>query len=274
MRKIFIKPCFWIGVYVVTILLFAWIYSINSSDFYHSNIAYERDYLELVDQVKDSLYIEIKNMMDFNNEEAAYYLDVPDTNYAISVDEVVVLRYDPVNIAFDVMVPLLNNNPINEDTTSTFVKYNVVYTFQWMGTKYVTEDNVVLATYSLAPLDTITNSITSEETIDDVDISKALGGDDWIISIPVSSELDDMILTLIKSEYGYTDGYESNFARMLYLSTVTITTLGFGDIVPITDFARLLIGLESILGVVILSLFINALFHEIVRMKVNESHIE
>jgi Ion channel len=46
--------------------------------------------------------------------------------------------------------------------------------------------------------------------------------------------------------------------RMIYLSTTTITTLGFGDITPLTDRARLLIGSEAIIGMVWLGLFLNA----------------
>jgi hypothetical protein len=40
-----------------------------------------------------------------------------------------------------------------------------------------------------------------------------------------------------------------NWLRMGYLSVVTVTTLGYGDIVPVTDRARFAIGLEAIVGV-------------------------
>jgi len=47
--------------------------------------------------------------------------------------------------------------------------------------------------------------------------------------------------------------------RMSYLSAVTVTTLGFGDITPVSETARILVGLEAILGVVMVGLFLNAL---------------
>jgi len=50
------------------------------------------------------------------------------------------------------------------------------------------------------------------------------------------------------------------YPRFLYLSAVTITTLGFGDIVPVNDTARLLVGAESVLGVLLAGLFLNAAF--------------
>jgi Ion channel len=47
--------------------------------------------------------------------------------------------------------------------------------------------------------------------------------------------------------------------RMAYLSVVIITTLGFGDITPLTETARTLVALEAIIGVVVIGLFLNAL---------------
>jgi voltage-gated potassium channel Kch len=57
-------------------------------------------------------------------------------------------------------------------------------------------------------------------------------------------------------------GTWDHFSRMLYLSASTITTLGFGDIVPITATARLLIAMESLMGIVLVGLFLNALSYE------------
>ena len=46
-----------------------------------------------------------------------------------------------------------------------------------------------------------------------------------------------------------------SFFRMLYLSATTITTLGLGDIVPVTDPARWAVGCEAVLGVILVGLF-------------------
>jgi voltage-gated potassium channel Kch len=47
--------------------------------------------------------------------------------------------------------------------------------------------------------------------------------------------------------------------RMLYVSAVTVTTLGEGDIVPVTDGARRLLTGEVLLGVTFAGLFFNAI---------------
>lgn len=47
--------------------------------------------------------------------------------------------------------------------------------------------------------------------------------------------------------------------RMLYLSVVILTTLGLGDIVPVANNSRLLVGLEATSGIFVAGLFLNAL---------------
>ena len=54
-------------------------------------------------------------------------------------------------------------------------------------------------------------------------------------------------------------GSPDDFLTLLYLSAVTITTLGFGDIVPITRLARLAVGLEATWGIFVAGLFLNSL---------------
>jgi hypothetical protein len=58
--------------------------------------------------------------------------------------------------------------------------------------------------------------------------------------------------------HGQPERFSGNFGRMLYFSAVVITTLGLGDIVPLTDRARALVAGEAVLGIIFVGLFINA----------------
>ena len=53
-----------------------------------------------------------------------------------------------------------------------------------------------------------------------------------------------------------------NFLTCIYFSTVTITTLGYGDISAISEWSQVLVGLETLLGIVLIGLFLNALSHQ------------
>lgn len=61
---------------------------------------------------------------------------------------------------------------------------------------------------------------------------------------------------------GLPTGFLETLPRMLYLSMVTITTLGYGDLVPIRESSRFLVGAESLFGVVLIGLFLNSLSKE------------
>jgi hypothetical protein len=51
--------------------------------------------------------------------------------------------------------------------------------------------------------------------------------------------------------------------RMMYFSATTITTLGIGDVVPISTLARITVGAESISGIILIGLFLNSLANKI-----------
>ena len=54
-------------------------------------------------------------------------------------------------------------------------------------------------------------------------------------------------------------GSERSYIECLYFSTVTITTLGYGDITPVDEIGQIVTASESLLGVVSIGLFLNAI---------------
>ena len=50
---------------------------------------------------------------------------------------------------------------------------------------------------------------------------------------------------------------QMHFWNSLYFSIVTITTLGYGDVTPTTDFAKILVSVESLVGLFLLGMFLN-----------------
>lgn len=82
-------------------------------------------------------------------------------------------------------------------------------------------------------------------------------------NVVISKELDAGIMNYFSAISGFPLYFAqekwSNFPRMLYFSAMTVTTVGYGDIVPVTDGARIAVASEAILGVVVIGLFLNGL---------------
>jgi hypothetical protein len=77
----------------------------------------------------------------------------------------------------------------------------------------------------------------------------------------------------ILDQYGGNPSSDTHsLLRLLYLSTVVVTTLGLGDIVPMTWLARLCVGLEAFLGVIVAGLFLNSIFAYAARIQVKNSN--
>lgn len=81
--------------------------------------------------------------------------------------------------------------------------------------------------------------------------------------IKVTPQLERMLIAWAQGVRGFPSESSGVFMRMLYFSAITITTVGFGDILPTSDRTRLAVAIEAILGVVLVGLFLNALGSEI-----------
>jgi hypothetical protein len=77
-------------------------------------------------------------------------------------------------------------------------------------------------------------------------------------ALSLSWREDDHLNALIAGYLGDPSYLSGWFERTLYFSATTVTTVGFGDIVPLTPRARFLCGLEPILGWLFAGLFVTA----------------
>lgn len=73
-------------------------------------------------------------------------------------------------------------------------------------------------------------------------------------------EVDEEMVSLLHQLEGRIASGHTALWRMLYFSAVTTTTLGYGDITPITTRARMVVTAQTILGVVLIDMFLNSLF--------------
>lgn len=64
-----------------------------------------------------------------------------------------------------------------------------------------------------------------------------------------------------------------DFGSALYFSVVTITTLGFGDMFPVSQFGKIMVCIEALSGVVIVGLFLNTVSNQ-QALKINKQEEE
>lgn len=80
--------------------------------------------------------------------------------------------------------------------------------------------------------------------------------------IPIPRSLNKRIIDLEKAIQGFPSSIKGTFWRMLYFSAVTVTTVGYGDILPLTTRSRIFVTCEAVLGIVLIGLFLNAIAND------------
>ncbi len=231
--------------YFLVIFIFAGIYTLNSRGFYHSTSQFEMSMDDDAQKILSSLESIFKSKSNFSSAEydgwrlveekySVHSLKIVDKNVRFSIYTVFEKEHDLVGLNIELYFainPYLTTCESNSDCYST----RIVQTVRPIINK---ENN----SFNL-----ITQAIAYYSDIN-------------LIQVPI--ELDKKISGFAAATIGFPSEASGSFSRMLYLSVVTITTLGYGDIVPITDFNRFLIGFESIIGLVIIGLFLNSLSKE------------
>ena len=89
--------------------------------------------------------------------------------------------------------------------------------------------------------------------------------------IPPSIPISDRMAVLTTDHWNRVLGFPKKdwkyLVRMFYLSVVTITTLGYGDIVPVSTWARVAVALESLFGIFFAGMFLSSLTRRIKKKK-------
>lgn len=270
-------PLFYLLAYLFLIILFAFVFWCIREDFYHSTVKYEpfiqTETEEILEGLKTAFVEEAKkkhpNGIVANTEGVfrtsmlrtrtwnveggrasfelcAYLPPKPsevNARWRKSLREKPSFhdfpRYWGVRVSFNIRPSQFTHKP-------TLPGEELI----WMPNMLITLDQLVsLASKDHGPL---------ARASDIFNTFKGLDGKERMY-LPISRELSDRILAFADGMRGRPTHLPGNFVRMLYLSAVTITTLGYGDIVPLTTLGRLCITAEAILGMVLIGLFLNSL---------------
>jgi len=229
--------------YFASVPIFAMLFSIFSNHFYHSNISREL--------AVEQLRIHVANMIALDLPEA-----VENAEARIGTPKVgtTFLSYDKFDVKY--------LNVDERGDLSFLIRFFYIHLKEDGSTKFA-EELEVRATANqnfISPNSRFGTTFRVYPEFKNIQhqwqINKNISRNSW--SLYLRPDTVQGIWELREIARGRDPHVISNFFRMLYLSSVTITTLGYGDIVPVSFFARFLIAAETILGVTFAGLFFNA----------------
>lgn len=241
------RPRFYLFCYLATIMVFAGLFWLIRADFYHPYARYEDSMLSEEQSLRVSLSLALRRAA---REGPSLY---PGTS--IDIDSIRVGKIDTEDdhLVIQVGMTMAAGPPElhSQLYTSTVMKLPPVA---------IAEKNesgppaLMMFPQFLDPNVTLYIPKAADRTVEPTTVSLR----PVFMRIYVSQDDVDRLRSFTGGRAGFPHRVPNSFGRLLYLSVVTITTVGYGDIVPLTDRARTLCGLEATLGIVLLGLFIGS----------------
>lgn len=246
--------------YLFCIPLFAFIYWTLPYQFYHSTVQYENVLNSDADEILKEIRKEIIN--EFKKNHGDFHATDGDWRLNITSIKVHSLKPESDRTKFGIRLELWGINKLKGVQSiiplDVYIENKMSFASFSPGDKWMTvfkkpqiqnANNLQISPRIIFPHRLNQSSLPANETNDTV----------WF---PIPKSLHEKILAFSHTVKGFPAKASGAYARMFYFSAVTITTLGYGDIVPITNLARIIVAAESILGIVLIGLFLNSLSRE------------
>jgi hypothetical protein len=242
-------------LYLLAIPTFAFIYTNMPNGFYHSTVQHE----SILDADANKLLANLRNAIinEFKQENGSTTKDIGLWKFNIEKISLYSLKPDKTKLTFGLRAELDGINEMKgamqsapaQITFDAHIRYAVGFPGDPERTIYA-EPQIYPETFPVPAIVLFPAKIATGPAVNPTPM----------FAIP--DQLHNQILGFLAAVRGFPAAASGSFARMFYFSAVTITTLGYGDIVPITNAARIAVAIESILGIVLGGLFINSLFQE------------
>jgi hypothetical protein len=262
-----LPPKFWGFTYLLLIPTYALLFFLLPNQFY--NNSYKIEKLSQGSYPKESyLRFEINNGIGeamVKNFKEHYHCNYIITNKGDTL-------FDPIGY-------YTSEAPVEIEGSNLIITILIPLKDRYDGVLYLkmplTNDYDDYSNSRVLTLDTLRTFQSQDSAIFNFDIERLFPyGDGKHKNFPTGGNMRILIdpklqIKINSFAFGLNGISRDDFWNMFYLSTVTITTLGFGDIVPITKTSRLLVSSESILGIIIIGLFLNALSKNLLLKKTN-----
>lgn len=268
--RILRRPASYAVTYLALIPAFGGLYLWNADEFFHSTIRFEKGTAAEVDSVRNRLnqtivdeYRGVRSSRTIRSDRR--FGELPKSTWEADVTEVAVADLqvsdssdaEQAKVTFDVLIPA---------TTTTSKGFNgatVQHLSVSMPLRSPYAEGSDAGLFDFKPI--AVEGPRAEFPFRAADVfprrhlAATAGRPGPVLALPrdVQTDLQD----LWHSNQGLAAGIAGQFGRFLYLSAVTITTLGYGDIVPIGTIARWLVAIESVLGIIVIGAFLGSLYN-------------
>jgi len=246
-------------VYLLLIPTFAFVYWLLPNNFYHSTVQYEAVLNDDADDILQDISASI--IEEFKRSHGGDYAEQGDWSLDITSMSIHSLKPEPDRTRFTMRLELWGLNKMEGVQARTpmnvYIQNRISYATEAPG-----EGLVVFKRPEIENHDQllVSPSLIFPHRLNDASWPASEKSD--MVWFPVKGSLHERISAFSQTLKGFPVNASGSYGRMFYFSAVTITTLGYGDIVPITNTARILVALESIIGLVLIGLFLNSLARE------------
>jgi len=265
-----------LAIYIILVFCFGYYYSKKTNEFYFSTIAYEDSFVELKNNVRNSLLNGVKYSFERkNNTNIIMYNDfVFNTSHTFIHN----LEIHDRTIIFQVSIEVEKSNKFYKPTLTLSYTLWPNYTFKnyinlLNRTKQILKETPTTDSNPVSVTHTLHCNIENIRTYENINESEILNlfyydsKKSYEVRIEMLNESYFDVCSLIFANQGFPHNIPNKFVRMLYFSAVTITTLGYGDIVPVTDSMRIAIFFETVFGVILIGWFLFNLANKISKEK-------
>lgn len=230
-------------VYLIIIFIYANIYhNFFKGDFHHDRIQHEISIKKYGDVINDK----IGDILQIHFNEIEKYIDIkPGCRMNTKTFKYLGANYNFNNKVYDVGIQYLCEI-YSKDKIETSTNKKLFFQLKYMlPTKFNNNDDLLV--YSLNG-----NDHSELRCIFNQDIIS--------MSLKIPDDSLNLFYAYEKAINGFPEMLEDNFNRMLYFSFVTITSLGYGDVIPLSNSARIVVYTEVIIGLIFIGLLISYFF--------------
>ena len=228
------------------------------NQFYHTTVinepAFKKQKRILLKDLEEQIRYNYKRQYKKENFLLSDSINNHTTSFNIKNIGIDNLTYDIPYINFNIVYRLENNRDKRSDfqTWSVPVKLNCgsqIISEQKMGEEYISTQQIK---FDKSDLNNIIEKYPPWFSIYLADSTE-------IHLLQSTRKINDAMLNFKVAEDGFPYKIEGSFKRMLYFSATTQTGLGLGDILPLSNYARLTVVVQTSLGLILMGLFLTEL---------------